>query len=314
MKKTIYSLLIIIICSHFGMAQYDYGFDFSKSGTAGLQFLKIGVGAREASMGEAFTSLSNDVNSVFWNVAGIGFITNRQITFSHAEWLVESSHDAFVISFPIRSFVLAVSGISFQIKEFEETTVLDPNGTGNMVGAGDYLVGFALARRFTDKLTIGMQMKYAQETLDNRSFSNVLFDIGTIYYTGFHDLKLAFSLQHFGPDMRLADQQFRMPLLFRIGASDRIFSSGMHKLVVSTDLVHPTDANEWLNVGAEYKFLDILALRSGLQVNDKEERFTAGFGLQVPQKRKLRTSFDYAYVAFGEIFGATHRFTVALSF
>jgi len=314
MKKFIISLSMIFLIGQSAWAQFDWGFNFTKAGSAGLQFLKIGIGGRESAMGEAFTSLSDDVNAVFWNVAGIGFVTGPQFTFSHTNWLVESTHDAFALAFPVRSFVVGLSAISFQIKEFEETTVLKPNGTGNMVGAGDYLVGLSVARRYTDKLTIGLQIKYVQEVLDNRSFENLLFDIGTIYHTGFHDLKLAFTLQHFGPDMVLADQQFRTPLLFRVGASDKIFTTDLHQMIASAELVHPTDANEWINIGAEYVFMNIFALRGGFQANDKEQRLTTGFGLQIPAIGKIGSTFDYAYVSFGEIFGATHRFTMRLTF
>lgn len=314
MKKIIIFLSIIFLISQSAWAQFDWGFDFTKAGSAGLQFLKIGIGGRESAMGEAFTSLSDDVNAVFWNVAGIGFVTEPQVTFSHTNWLVESTHDAFAVAIPVKSFVVGLSAISFQIKEFEETTVLEPNGTGNMVGAGDYLLGLAIARRYTDKLTIGLQIKYVQEVLDNRSFSNMLFDVGTIYHTGFRNLKLAFTLQHFGPDMKLADQQFRTPLLFRVGASDYIFNTNLHSLIASGELVHPTDANEWINIGLEYTLINILALRAGYQTNDKEQRMTTGFGVLVPNIGKVGTSFDYAYISFGEIFGATHRFTIGLSF
>ena len=314
MKKIIISLSIIFLISQNTLAQFDWGFDFTKAGSAGLQFLKIGVGGRESAMGEAFTSLSDDVNAVFWNVAGIGFVTDPQLTFSHTNWLVESTHDAFAVAIPMKSFVIGLSAISFKIKEFEETTVLEPNGTGNMVGAGDYLVGLSLARRFTDKLTIGLQIKYVQEVLDNRSFENMLFDIGTIYHTGFRDLKLAFALQHFGPDMVLAEQQFRTPLLFRVGASDKIVASDFHRLVASIELVHPTDASEWINTGVEYTFMNILALRGGYQANDKEQRLTTGFGIIVPEIGKIKTNVDYAYGSFGDIFGATHRLTIGLSF
>jgi len=313
MKRLFLLISITAILISNIQAQFDYGFDFTKSGSAGLQFLKIGVGAREAAMGEAFTSLSEGVNSVFWNVAGIGFITRPAATFSHSNWLVESSHDACAVAIPIRSIVVGISAVSFRIQDFEETTVTDPNGNGNMISAGDYLVALAIARRFTDKLTIGLQFKYAEEVLDNYNYGNVLFDVGTIYRTGFRDLKLAFALQHFGPDKVLADQQFRMPLLFRVGASDNVFNNNTHRLTVTGELLHPTDANEYICVGLEYEFLKMLAMRGGYRANDSEHYLTTGFGLRLPSVGRFGTSVDYAYVSYGKIFGATHRFTLGIS-
>jgi hypothetical protein len=70
-----------------------------------------------------------------------------------------------------------------------------------------------------------LQVKYIQEKLDDYKLTNILFDVGTIYYTGFRQLTLGFSLQHFGPDMNLVNQDFRTPLLFRVSASDEVFST-----------------------------------------------------------------------------------------
>jgi len=42
-----------------------------RAGTAMGQFLKIGVGGRAASMGEAFVAVANDASALYWNPAGI---------------------------------------------------------------------------------------------------------------------------------------------------------------------------------------------------------------------------------------------------
>ena len=73
MRKYILHLLIAIFIIALNVptyAQLDYGFTFSKAGSAGLQFLKIGVGARESAMGEAVSGTIDDADAVFWNVAG----------------------------------------------------------------------------------------------------------------------------------------------------------------------------------------------------------------------------------------------------
>ena len=59
-----------------------------------------------------------------------------------------------------------------------------------------------------------------EENIDNYSYSNVLFDFGSNYETGFRDLNIAFVFQHIGPDVTPIDTKFRSPLMFRIGMSD----------------------------------------------------------------------------------------------
>jgi len=296
-----------------GHAQYDYGFEFSKAGSGGLQFLKIAVGPRETAMGEAGTAISNNINSVFWNTSGLAFIDKTQFMVSHTNWLAGSTHNAAAVAFPIRGIVIGVSVISLNIPSFEETTVFEPDGTGRMVNAGDLLFGLAIARRFTNQLVIGGQLKYAYETLDDYQFGNLLLDIGAGYDTGFRDLRFGFSLQHFGPDMKIADQTFRTPLLFRIGASDILVTTDNMNLLATAELVHPTDNVEWVNTGLELTIMSTLALRGGYRFNSDISDFTMGFGLKGRHRSLGALSVDYAYVPSVTVFKPVHQFSVSIS-
>ncbi len=310
--KIIFAVVLILVPLKENLAQLDYGFDFSKSGTAGLQFLKIGVGAKETAMGEAVTSLVNDANSVFWNASGIAYVEKYQLAFSYNSWLANSKHSSAVFAFPYASFVFAVSAASLQIKEFEETTALMPDGTGRMVSAGDYVFGLAAARRFTDRLSIGLQVKYVYEKLDDYNIGNVLFDVGAIYSTGFRDLTLGFSLQHFGPDMRLLNQDYRTPLLFRISASDKIKFNDDLVLTAAAELVHPTDNNEKVNLGLELQILDYISLRGGHRINVDEGKWSMGVGLTPPLFGGVSTRLDYAFILSEKVFNDIHRFSVMI--
>ena len=294
-------------------AQLDYGFDFEKTGSAGFQALKIGIGARESALGEAASALTHDANAVFWNVGALPLISGPEVNFTHNEWLAGSRVDALVAAIPVGAYTFGLSVMNFGIEQFEETTVVDPEGTGRMVDAGDFMVALAAAQRFSDRLTIGLQVKYARETLDLDTFSNVLFDVGTLYYTGFRRLRLAFTLQHFGASVDGLREAFRMPLLFRMSAADDLVTAPAFKLTTSVELVHPTDNNEWVNAGLEAVLLDMLALRAGYRFRVDEGNISLGAGLAPPQVANFGLTVDYAYVPFGDILGATHRFTLGLS-
>ena len=54
-----------------------------RTGMAAAQFLKIGVGARAAGMGESFVAVSNDASALYWNPAGITQSTGNEIIVSH---------------------------------------------------------------------------------------------------------------------------------------------------------------------------------------------------------------------------------------
>lgn len=313
--KIFYLLIVLLaLTAKCSFAQFDYGFDFSKAGTSGLQFLKIGIGAKQVGFGSAVSSTVDDAAAVFWNPAGIGWLTHKQVFLAHNTWLADSKHSAISYAMPVGSFVLAANIAVLSIKEFEETTVDAPTGTGRMVGAGDFMFGIAIARKYTDQLSIGAQVKFVQEKLDDVTFSNFLFDVGTIYYTGFRDLRLAFTLQHFGPDKKIFDQKFKMPLLFRLGAADNIINNEDLRITAAVDLVHPTDNNEWVNMGLEVGLMKYFAIRGGYRVNVDQGDFSLGFGLLSPDVMGVLPQLDYAYVSYGDIFGATHRFSLAFSF
>ena len=302
----------VVICAASSMGQIDYGFDFTKSGSAGFQSLKIGVGARETALGEAAGALTNDANALFWNVGALPIAEGPQVAFTHNQWLSNSSVDAVAALTHLGSYTLGLSVMNFGIESFEETTVTEPDGTGRMVSAGDFVVGLAVAKRFTDKLTIGLQAKYLYEDLDEDSYSNLLFDVGTLYYTGFRNLRLAFTLQHFGPNVQGLREDFRMPLLFRISAADDLLVTDQFTLTSAVELVHPTDNNEWVNVGLEAVLVDMIAVRGGYRQNVDEGEISMGAGIR-PAVAGFKLAVDYAYADFGNVFGGMHRFTVGLA-
>ncbi|RPI74435.1 MAG: PorV/PorQ family protein [Ignavibacteriales bacterium] len=317
MKKKIFCLfqiIVILVSAEKIFPQFDYGFDFSKAGSSGLQFLKIGVGARETALGEAVTGIVNDANSVFWNPAGLAYVEKREVIITHNQWLVDSKHNAAVIAYSLGELVVGLSAITLDINEFEETTALQPDGTGRMVQAGDLMIGFTAARRFTDRLSIGLQVKYVQEKLDDYKISNVLFDVGTIYYTGFRQLRLGFALQHFGPDMKLVDQEFRTPLLFRVSAADEIFSFQDFTLIAGAELVHPTDNVEWVNLGLELNIFKFLDLRGGYRFSNDLGKISFGIGLRPPPLADFNMKIDYSYTPSETVFSDIQRFTIGLAF
>ncbi|HOH07513.1 MAG TPA: PorV/PorQ family protein [bacterium] len=307
-------LLFLLLAPCLLMAQYDYGFDFAKTGSGGLQFLKIGVGARESAMGEAVAGDVKDVNAVYWNPAGLAYATRYQASFSHNTWLVNSRQMAAAVAIPLKTFTVALSALSFAIDDFEETTVTSPEGTGRMVSAGDLMVGLSAARMFTDKLSIGGQVKYVREKLDDYSINNLLFDIGALYYTGFRSLRLAFSLQHFGPDMELVDQEYRTPLLFRINATDELYKSEEMAWTLGAELVHPTDNVEIVNIGTELQLHQLLFLRAGYRFNTDEGKLACGFGLVTPAMAGVNLRLDYSFVQSERVFDDIHRFTAGFTF
>ena len=171
MKLPKYIVLIILILLFLlhgeSSAQVDRA--VSKVGTTVAQFLKIGAGARPIALGGAYTALADDINSIYWNPAGIARIGGSgEATFNHAEWLAETQYD--FAAFSLQASNLGSIGfhvISFRTPEEKVRTIRSPQGTGQVWEYNSIAIGGTFARNLTDRFSIGLTAKFIQEKLFN---------------------------------------------------------------------------------------------------------------------------------------------------
>lgn len=310
--RYIYYFFLILL--NFISAQIDYGFDFSKSGSAGFQFLKINTDALTSSLGGAAATVNVGSQVLNTNVAGIAGGNRHAITFSNGNWLSNSKINNVSFVTRYRDYYFGLLITSLNIKPFERTTVSMPNGTGETVSAGNNLIGFAIAKSFTDKLNLGLQLKYVEEILDVYNLNNLLIDVGSLYSTGFRDIKIAFILQHFGPDISPIKMKFRAPLLFRIGVSDAIIKSRKNSLKIMLELFHPTDDEDFSVIGFEYSLYDKIFFRLGNQITSDLFGLSYGIGIyKISLLKMLNLSIDYSLVVPNKLFNDLHTISLTLS-
>ncbi len=315
--------------------------DFNKGGRTAFQFLKIGIGARQAGLGEASIALVRDVNSVFWNPANTAAIESVEASFTYTRWLADMNYVSGAIGARwnrVGVFTLSIASLDYG--DIPEATVGGgSNGdsrTGATFSGGDIMLGLAYTREFTDRLSIGINAKMIRESLAsgidiagdhfNRTASTIAFDVGTNYYLGYRGIRLSMSAQNFGGAVKwLGDASDRvegydMPLIFRIGISTNLVGTDnafldmgpTHRVAFSAEAINTNDYSERVNLGAEYLFSDFLALRGGYRFNYAEGNWAAGVGLyQSVSGFALR--LDYAYVHY-EFLDAPHRFSVSMAF
>lgn len=306
------------------------GDDFNRGGRTAFQFVKIGVGARQAALGEASVALVRDASAAFWNPAGIAGIERYEAAFAYTRWLADMNYAGAAVGMRARgigTFALSVAALDYgDIPEAVlGTGAADPR-TGNMVSGGDFMAGLSYAREFTDRLAIGVGVKFLHENLWEHSASTVAFDVGTNYEVGYRGLRLAMSAQNLSgvvswrPDS-LTDRTegYDLPLVFRVGVSGALVGpdafvqmGGPHRLVAAVEAINTNDFSERLHVGLEYTFNDLFALRGGYRLNYAEGNWSVGAGL-TPTVGAMRMRVDYAYVGY-EFLTAPHRLSVGFAF
>jgi hypothetical protein len=297
-----------------------------RAGTATLQFLKIGVGARSAAMGEAFIAVANDGAALFWNPAGLMEFERNEVLFSHLEWLVGVQHEFFGYVHHLgKQHAVGVSLVSLHTAEMEETTEYQPFGSGRYFSYGDLALGLTYSRRMTDKFSFGLTVKYIEETLAELKTRGALLDIGTYYYTGFGSSRFGVSVSNFGGQFTPkgsftrrdgvtvnAFQSFTPPTIFRFGLATEVINNEQNKLTLAAQLNHPNDNSENLNFGGEMWWRQMVALRAGYKLNIDEQSYTLGGGLNL-RYRPFGLRLDYAFSDFGRLGSANH-FSMAFTF
>ncbi|MDI6738982.1 MAG: hypothetical protein QME74_01285, partial [Candidatus Edwardsbacteria bacterium] len=58
---------------------------FSQEAGTELDYMSLGAGARPAGLGDAFSSLADDANAVYWNPAGLVQVKSPEVTWMHSD-------------------------------------------------------------------------------------------------------------------------------------------------------------------------------------------------------------------------------------
>lgn len=335
-------ILLIFVTASSTFAQLFVS-DVSKKGTTAAPFLSIAQGARATAMGSAFVSISDDQSAMFWNPAGLAKTSGFGIMFDHTKWLADVSYNYLAASFNLGD--LGVIGLSFTTSNYGEmnvTTIEEPNGTGETFSARDVSFSLAYAINLTDNFCIGFNPKVVYQSLWKMGATAFALDIGVQYRTPFEGIILAAAITNFGTKMQLSGNSnlvlvdldltsggnndqipayletaaWSLPLNFRVGLGYTAEFNEQNKLTVALDAMHPSDNYECVNVGAEYLFMNLIALRGGyssLFQKDAEDGLTLGVGVKQEILGNLGLRFDYAYQDFGRL-KDIQKFSVGITF
>jgi hypothetical protein len=273
---------------------------FSKVGTTGATFLKIGVG-RSTGMGDAFVAIADDASASYFNPAGLARVS-REVQLNHVDWIADVNHDNLAIVLPMTTFgTLAFTVTALTMGDIEQTTIDNPStriredeGTGLFFGASDMAFAVSFARIITDKLSFGVTAKVVNQTIWDMSASAVGFDVGLFYNTGFKSLRIGAAVTNYGTQLSFTGRELDynffwddsgpsqlqgsykttpvgLPTSFRFGiAYDIVEARDLAKdsrLTAALDITHPSDINETVNFGLEYGLANIFFLRGGYILN-----------------------------------------------
>jgi hypothetical protein len=169
MKKLVFLLLFSII-----------GVNAQDSSKYSNEFLNIGVDAQSIAMSNAVVSSTSDVNSTYWNPAGLLQLKDKQISLMHSNYFANIATYNFVAyATPIDDeSALGFSMIRFGVDDILDTTqLIDDQGNINfdrinLFSTADYAFLFSYARRLKFKnLNYGVNIKIIRRIIGDFSSS-----------------------------------------------------------------------------------------------------------------------------------------------
>ncbi|MFH1071629.1 MAG: PorV/PorQ family protein [Candidatus Glassbacteria bacterium] len=196
--------------------------DASFVGVRAAEFLTIPVGARAIGMGSSFSAVADDISSIWWNPAGLGFLQQREVMLTVVDYTLDLTYNYGGVAFPIGDGNIVVGGFFgyLDIPDMEITTVNSPDGTGSFFNAYDFQMGGSVAYNLSDRFVAGLNLKYVHEDVyNNVGGSAFAMDAGAIYHTELvnRELRFAFAIQNLGTNIAMSGSN----LLKQVGPEDR---------------------------------------------------------------------------------------------
>ena len=298
------------------------------------QSLYIQPGARPAGMGDCFVAIADDATACYWNPAGLAYMRgDKNFTLMHSE-LVPDWGDVYYeyASFGWKVSGLGTLGFSVTYLTYGEQTATEETPDGGIVKGTftsyEFIPSVAYGTTIGEDLALGLNLKFVYVDLAPREFAlddtegtGVTFagDIGMLYRVNGGRLTIGGAVQHIGPKIGFSDepQKDNLPRNLKVGAAYRLIDDEMNlflltgeynkSLVIYEDFFDQS-TGVILNVGAEYRYYDLLSLRAGY-VYDKDgdvKDLAYGFGVQYKD-----WAFDWASIPQAE--GLTRPFRFSLS-
>jgi len=283
-KKIITFFVLLIFVAGLVIAQEPY-----RRGTTAGNFLEIGYGSRGAAMGDAVVATTDDIESVYWNPAGLALMRKSAAAFSMQPWFVDinTNFAAAALVFP-RYGTFAFSFYQMDYGKEAVTTLDMQEGTGEHYSANDFAFSLSYARRLAQWFAFGASGKFVTSNIWHSNANALALDLGTMVNTFFFSptgertdgLTIGMSISNYGTRMQYQGmdllrpidpnpdqagefgnvegqyktQSWELPLIFRIGIALHPIVTTNSRLTMEVNALHPNNNSESVNFGGQYRY------------------------------------------------------------
>ena len=329
-KLIFFAIVAVLTCVRMLSAQSSP----NRVGTTASIFLELGYDPKGIAMGDACVSTVNDLSSIYWNPAGLAYMSGTEVFFTYQPWIVETQTYLASAGFVLPNYgTFAVSLMGMNCGEMEVTTLELQEGTGENFSPADLAVNLSYGRSLTSWFGFGATVKYIHSSIFHSSANAFAADFGVLIRTSFfspsgekNGLKIGMSLSNYGTRMqyrgldllRSVDispdetgnykdikveyktDSWELPLIFRVGVSVNPVVKTNHRLTLSADALHVNNNNESVNFGAEYTLnmpgVAKLFLRGGYRgIFLEDSQFGPTFGIGILLQYLHQNAIQFDY-------------------
>jgi opacity protein-like surface antigen len=297
------------------------------AGTTGA-YLDNPVGARAVGMGMAQVAIANDGYAMYWNPAGLAQLPKTEINSMLTSVFGSVDQKFFSYAHRFDGFSLSVGYLTSGLSDIWQTTYSSSGGVSDTgtrfsdAASALYFSGAAtcaqlqtlagldlLSSEMAEKLSLGMNIKWIQETLQNNKTSGLAVDLGKIYQVN-DNWAIGVQWQNFiSPSLKWDTPSGSVDTLapvFKVGVGYR-----WQDLQLAFDADFRASQSARYFLGAEYLLLSknnlSMTIRGGLISNGT---LSTGMGLNYSDIK-----LDYAYTTSKESYmDATHRISLGYQF
>lgn len=251
-------LRLMLISAMFGtFATVSYA-----QGEAAVPFLLLAPDSRAGGIGESGTGLADNSSAIFWNPAGIAFLTGTEVSITHSNWLPQFNLDLFYDYLTFREYFEELSGsvtasITYMnFGEFVRTGEFDPTPLGTF-RSFDAAMTLGYATKLSSDWGLGFNFRIIHSRLSDQSVgeeqgsgvaTSVSFDVATMWRPEKFVIplideniggkfSLGINLSNLGPKIYYIDkaQADPIPTNFRLGFAYKIIDDEFNSLIYTLD-------------------------------------------------------------------------------
>jgi len=295
--------------------------DFTRNavGTTGSEFLQQDIGARGIAMGGAYSAVTNDSNSIYWNPAGLTRVPRLSASLMYAQYVAGVTYNAGNVAARVNDTTVVAGGWRYRDAGSITQTDIDANTVGTFTPR-DYVAEGSFAQSILDlsdsemDVTMGVTGRIIHSDYIQKA-DGYGGDLGiqSRFYTAEYAYDLSFVAKNLGVGQKFDEVRNTMPFEARLGAA----MSPIKPLTLSLDAVMPASNIIHGAFGFEYASDVTNDIRAAVRGGFNSLTFDSlgvasalsfGFGIKMGD-----FSFDYAFVPMGVLGSDTHRISFSFN-